>query len=268
MEAQPTTNPAPPSGIIPTEVPLGITSATTSVPGPADLVIKPLAILRSLKPIYVTQIFINQSLSVGAHVWTAESKYPLGALPNRYNTISGANDTLRPICPWSLLTAYFSRFSKIEWTYEFTPIKVADCRVSLDIISTYDEDAQVMGYSTNLMNNDSVHKNLDSQDDPLTVALPQYWASKFIETNTTIVQISTAQVNLQPANIPTTEMRAYVRGKYHPSLIQPVSFAIIVQAHANVTVAIGLSGKSLVRTVIPDISDQVSRPWFFALKQE
>lgn len=263
MEASPTTNPAPPSGVIPTEVPLGITSTTVPVPGPSDLIIKPLDCFRIVRPIFHSIVNINSTQPVGAQIFHLETMFPLGNFSNRYNTIAGNFDTLRPLVPWMLVEVYFSKFSKIDFEYHFTPIKVADCRVSLDIITIYDNlIGGAANYTTSTMNNDLFHKNLDSQDDELSLRPPMYWVSKFVQTDSTYKNFAGVQSIVQPGNLPTTQVIGFIRSPYHPSLIQPIDFDVLITVVPIVSVALQIAGKSATGSQMPDLWEQIPRPWF------
>lgn len=264
MEVLSATNPVPPSGTTPTNVPLGISGSTVPEPGPSEVVLKPLQCFRTIRPIFYNRIFINNTQQRGTRLFTYETAFPLGNFPNRYNTISAANDVSRPFVPWMLVLPYFSRLCKIDFDLHLTPVKVADCRVSLDLISTYD-NLPVTGfaYSTSAMNNDSFYKILDSQDDELTVSVPAYWVSKFVQTDSSIAQVPlTGQHIMQPAFLPTTQMQCFIRGKYHPSMIQPISFGVLLTVIPRVTCALQIAGRSNLTAIFSELWSQTPAPWF------
>lgn len=257
-----TTNPARPSGITPTEVPLGITSSTVPVPGPSELVIKSLKCFQLVRPIYHSSFQIANTNNVGERIFNYDSTYPLGDFPNRYNTIAGSNDTSRPLVPWTLLKPYYSRMCRIEFEIHLLPVKVADSRVSLDVISTYDVLDGPYAYNSINMSNDTFHKHLDSQDDELVIQVPTYWMSKFIQTDSSYVSVTGVQTVLQPAFIPTTQLEFYIRGRYHNSMIQPSAFNVLVTVLPTVVESLQIAGKSNVSATFPDLWSQTPAPWF------
>lgn len=260
-----TTNPAAPTGVTPTEVPLGITSTTTQSGGPVN--IKP-SLSKSLMintSVYIGKFTITSSTSIGTSVFTFTTKYPLGDFDNRYNNNSQANSTIQYFVPWSLVPAFYSKQCKIEYELEFVPVKVADCRALLDIIYNYDDGVAMPSDPLLYLANDTETIKLDSQNEPLNMVIPQFFMTENIQTDTfrAIKSLApTHRENIQPAFLPTTSIEVRIRNPYQPNLTQPTSFEVLVFLKPIVTSALAIGGKSGVANQFPDSDFYIPTPYF------
>lgn len=253
------TNPVPPTGVTPTEVPLGITARTAIGDFPADIVVEHKSALETDLDIFYGSFPISATDNTGQNVFKHTTLWPLGDFANRYNTVSGADSTLRFFVPWCLVLSFFSKMCKIDWIMRLLPVKVADCRVSLDILFNYDQtpDGNRV-YSTKLMASDSIYKILDSEDDDLTFQIPMFWLTKALQTDV----IGSSVGPVMPAFQPITETRIYIRNKYVPNLMQPNTFNVLVYLTPIVRNITTLAGKSALNLDVVTPDRRQPRPYF------
>lgn len=261
MEVISTTTPIPPTGTTSTATPLGISGAMSQTTQPLTNQFSN-RITKMTRPhgLYYGKFTINSTNATGANLFSWRSKYPLGSGLNNYTNVANG-DTIRYNIPWDLIPVFYSKQSKVEWKIEMTPVKVADSRVSLDIVHNYVD--RVSSYGVNLLNNDSIHKLIDDQDDPFDFIPPQYFPTKLIQTDGYInAQVSNPPIRMQPAFLPTTRSTVYVRNQFQPNQMQPASFEVIVTLTPIVRNAVGFAGKKLIRVLNPVLNDFVPIPFF------
>lgn len=256
-----TTNPPPPMGVTPTEVPLGISSTTSPTAGPINAPVGPLSILGLQTGVFYGSFDITIAQNTATRIFTHLTEYPLGDFNNRYNQVAGEVSTQRFLIPWQLLTAFYSKQVKIDWEITLTPIKVADCRASIDIVFKYEHDNPTT-FDSRALANDSLHKHLDSQDDDFKFLPPMFWTSNNVHTDSLRYNLDGTQRVVQPAFLPCTTSEIFIRNRYQPSLLQPDTFTVLVVLNPIVRQCLGIAGKSVVRTLLPDIDDQISKPYF------
>jgi hypothetical protein len=260
-----TTNPAPPTGITPTEVPLGITTATTVTQGPVNIPRTPATSLSLNRPIYIDKFTITPSNVTGQQVYAMTTKFPFGDFPNRYNQNAQEDDTIQFFVPWSLIKAFYSKQCKIDWEMELVPVKVADSRVILDVVFGYDDGQAPPSTQLLYLANDTVSFKLDSQNEPIKIMIPQFWATEVVQTDTFRARQVTAPLFanvIQPAFLPTTNVVIRIRNPYQPNLIQPDTFEVLVFLRPIVTTALAIGGKSSVVNRLPDIETHIPVPYF------
>lgn len=257
-----TTNPAPPTGITPTEVPLGITSTTSTSGGPLNRGSNKTALFSLEEGIYLTQFTVNKTMNTGDEVFTWTSWSPLGPNANEYNTVNSGSNS-RFLVPWQLFTSFYSKQCKIDWELKFTAVKVSDCRVSFDGLFIYEDKDFTAGYPE-LLNNDSVHKIFDDQDDSFSILPPMYWMTNNVNTDSWRVQLVTSGpfARMQPAFLPYTKMSLRVRAPYIPNSMQPDEFTVIVTMNPIVRQTLGIAGKSVTQTLNNVVESQIPRPYF------
>lgn len=257
-----TTNPAPPTGVTPTEVPLGITSTTTTSGGPLNKGMNKTAMFNLEEGLYYGQFTVNKTDALGQSVFEWVSWSPLGPTANEYNTVNDGNNS-RFFVPWELMTAFYSKQVKIDWEIVFTAVKVSDCRVSFDVIFLY-EDKNVALLYPQILNNDSYHKIFDDQDDSFSVVPPLYWMTNNVNTDSWRVQLvpGGAFSRMQPAFLPYTKMQVRIRSPYIPNSMQPDSFQVVVTLKPIVRQALGIAGKSVNATLNLTNEAQIPRPYF------
>lgn len=255
-----TSNPAPPTGLTPTEVPLGITSTTSPSGGPINASKGPPKFWALSEGLYYGTFDVSILNGPNDVVFEWNSTYPLGNFTNPYNTITNANNT-RFFVPWELWPAFFSRECKVDWEICFTAIKVADCRVSFDISFLYDQNGSFPGPQANFVNNDSFHKIFDSQDDTFSIVPPMFWVSNNVQTDNFRINLA-GNVFVPPAFVPTTRMQVRIRNPYYPNMTQPDSFTVVVTVKPIIRQAIGIAGRAAFRSLNNNLDVQVHRPYF------
>jgi len=265
MENESLTNPTPPTGVIPTEVPLGINTTTTHSPVPNNIIPNSLGAYGNDFGIYLTTFTISNTMAPGTRVFTWNSEYPL-SLNNQYSTIAG-QDYLQWRLPWSLIVPFFSRMGKVEWEMNFKPIKVADCRVSVDIVFNYGLYAPENTDITNkALANDSLHKNFDDTDDNLTFNIPMFFPTDNVQIDSYRV-FGVALDTIQPAFLPTTSVNVFIRNTYQNSLIQPDSFQVLVTLRPKISNCVGLATRSTAVNNQRGIVEEICRPHFLRTPQ-
>lgn len=255
-----TTNPPPPSGVIPTEVPLGITGLMSPTLGPVDQPPSNKSMFNLNHGFYLGKFTINNTMANGAQVYAKDFFYPM--TESIFAPVSSPGFVNRILVPWDLIPAYYSRMCKVDWELEFVPVKVADSRVSLDLIFNY-EDIHFVN-NTAQFANDNYHKILDDEDDSLRFNIPQFWLTNNVPTDCLAVTTDTGIHNFNPAYLPKTSLVVNLRNKYQNNPLQPDSFEVVVYMYPKVHSAICIAGKSLVRNHFPDELTFVPIPWFLA----
>lgn len=255
-----TSNPAPPTGVTPTEVPLGITGTTSQTLSPPNIIYKEPILFNLNESIYYGKFRIDKSYVSGLKVFEWQALYPLGNFDNPYN-MGNTNGRYVYTVPWSLLTAFYSKQCKVDWLMNFTFVKVSDCRVSLDLIFNYN------GLSKNTLDplslsNDSYHVSVDSQDDNFSFEIPQFWLTNNVQTDSGAIFLtpSTGET-IQPAYLPQTVLDVFIRNPYQPNMLQPDFFDVLVTLQPIVRSTVGFAAKSLTKGTAP-YPNAINRPYF------
>jgi len=234
-----TTTPAPPSGVTPTEVPLGISGTVSEVIAPLNFPQVKLQINTVNWGSYHSTVSISTTDIEGANWFSWNSERPL---PNE-NTlfVTGAEfDELVYFVPRDLMVAFFSRQCKIDWQLRFIPVKVSDSRASTDIVYSY-EGIQNLVYNHLKLANDSVHKIFDDQDDQFDIIPPLFWFTNNVHT---YKYIDRGNLLLPSAFLPYTELKAFIRNPYQPNMTQPLSFDVVIIVFPIVRQTLGIHSPS------------------------
>lgn len=252
-----TTNPAPPSGITPTEVPLGTSGTISETKAPVNIpILKEMAMFSQQgRGLYLGSFEISTTSTVGTKVfdWSLKNPTYFNTL-TLYNGYSNLAKHVR--MPWEFILPYFSRMGKMDFDIEFIPVKVGDCRASLDII--FNQQNRSPAYSTAMLNSDSLHKVMDDMDDPCRFSVPAFWLTNNVSTRRSSPLNSTDL--LQSPFIPYTRVSAYIRNKYQPNLMQPSSFSVVVILHPKPSNNVAIASMSAF--VSQSGINVESNPWF------
>jgi len=234
-----TTTPAPPSGVTPTEVPLGISGTVSEVIAPLNFPQVKLQINTVQWGSYHNTVSINSSQAAGSVWFSWNSEQPL---PTENSLLHQGvdNDELVYFVPRDLFRAFFSRQCKIDWQLRFIPVKVSDCRASTDIIYSY-EGVQNVVYDNLKLANDSVHKIFDDQDDQFDIIPPLFWYTNNVHT---YKYLDRGTLLKPSAFLPYTELKAFIRNPYQPNLTQPLSFDVVIIVFPIVRQALGMHAPS------------------------
>jgi len=232
-----TTTPAAPSGVAPTEIPLGISGTIAPQLLPANIKPVPASIFTQNWGAYIGNFSVSVSNPVGSMVYSWNTDSPLP--DHNFSTLAG--DTPNFNIPRDLIQAFYSRQSKIDWILRFKPVKVSDCRVSMDFVVDYNSNT-VKPYNELVLSNDTYHKHFDEQDDEFDLVVPMFWPTNNIPT----YGVPSSILPLKPAFYPFTKVSVYIRNQYQPNLMQPMSFEMAVFAIPIVRELVGIHGPSVL----------------------
>jgi len=266
MEVISTTNPPPPSGVTPTQIPLSISASISQTTNPVNVVKATYPMVDDPSLDYYYGYFtIDTSKTPGTKVFQFDTRFPTGSdINNPYTNISGADQTLVFNIPWSLVRAFYSKQCRIDFELTFVPVKVADSRVSLDAVFNYDEYSQ--GYNTATLSNDSIHWILDDVDNQKKITIPSFWVTNNVQTDAQEVNFPSGNdyitVVNQPPFLPSTRLDLFVRGPYQPNMMQPNYLDVHVFVRPIVRQTVGITGKALVTTIADTVNEYFPKPWF------
>jgi hypothetical protein len=239
-----TTNPIPPQGNTPTEVPFGISGSTSLTQVPANLTVQKKSMINSGHGLLLAKFPINIVQTPGSELWNWNAAYPLGetlAL-NKYFRSAVVNEYY-PMVPWDLWPVWFSAQCRIDYELSFLPVKVGDARTSLDLIVNYNAASQPLVYNTDLLVNDSFHKMLDDQDDQFSFVPPLFYITDLV--NTVAPRVGLLSAVNPPTFLPQTKLKAVMRSPYQPNLTQYNDFEILVFMKPIVRSTQTIVGRSL-----------------------
>lgn len=254
------TNPPPPMGIIPTEVPLGVSGRFDKTLAPVNI---PADLSSGLdlkgNGLFLTSFTIDETMVPGTLLFDWTSRYPCGETNPFY--YPSTDSSVRTIFPpvWEFVKPIFSQQTKMDFMFQFKPIKVSDCRASIDIV--FNQEDVPITYGTFTLANESMHKILDDSDDPINFSVPMIWPINNVATKS-MTLYDTSQTVYQPPYVPYTRMQVFLRNPYQPNLMQPSSFEILVFLYPIPHSTIGIASSSLVRTQYPTLNDHFPIPWF------
>lgn len=227
-----TTTPVAPTGAAPTEIPLGLSGTIAPQLAPANIVPTAAPIFTQGWGAFIGSFQITAGQPVGQLVYSWNTDSPL---PN--HDYSGTDNTPVFNMPRDLIQAFYSRQSKVDWKLRFKPVKVSDCRVSIDFILSYGSTGPP--FDTMAYANESFHKHFDEQDDEFEITIPMYWVTKNIPT---YGFPEGPLFTRKPAFYPFTNLSCHIRNTYQPNLMQPNAFNILVFATPIVREVAGIHG--------------------------
>lgn len=265
MEEISTTNPPPPSGVTPTEVPLGISSTVSETTNPVNNDKLRTEVLNINMDAYLSKFTILSTQGPTTNVFSWNSHYPL-ELEGQYRITADATQTGRALVPWALLTPFFSKQCRIDWALKFTPVKISDARCSLDFVVNYEGEALTyanVNPNQVMLANDSFHKIVDDLDDPFEIVVPMFWLTNNVQTDSNFYQPNSGLgTRLQPTYLPKTSVNVFIRSPYQPNQMQTPSFDMVVTIVPIVRQTLGMAAKSLIRNYTPTTTDYFPTPYF------
>jgi len=266
MEEVSTTNPPAPTGVTPTEVPLGISGTMSEVINPVNIPRVPQTIFNLNHGMFLTEFAVHSNMGTGTKVFHWSSFDPF-AHNNLYNLTLGPVETPKLLIPWDLVLPFYSRQCKIDWVLKFTPVKISDCRCSLDFILNYGNTSRNFPVDPNqiplLTSNDTFHKQFDDQDDPFEIVIPMFWVTNNVQTQKSIYHlIDDSRHYLKPAYLPETALDVFIRNRYQPNQLQTLDFKIVVELFPIVRQTVGMAAPSLIRVNNPTLDDFLPLPYF------
>lgn len=218
-----TTTPQTPTGIPPQEVPLGIQGTFLSELSPQKLDGN-LMQSRTDNLIYLDQFSISQSDEIGT------LKYNYGISDGLPTTgyVKSIIQGHQVLVPWNTIPAFYSRLAKVDFELIFEPVKVADCRVALDVVADFNN--RVVKYNERTLVNNNVHYSCDDPNGSLVYPVPMYWPTLNVETNAWMQKIDgKPQLEIyKNAYIPSTRVSVFIAAPYIKNALQPSVVKIIV----------------------------------------
>lgn len=268
MESLAQTNPAPPSGIVPTEVPLGISGTISETPMPVNIpLLKQLSIFHLDRGVFLGNVTINSTTPVGTNILTWRSRTPLviNGVGSSYYDISNETTFFRTFYPaiWDLLLFSYAMECRLEFSFKIKVVKIGDSRCSLDFVFNQ-SDADFDYSSPGTLANDSFHKIIDDPDDLIEFDVPMIWPTDNVPTKMWQRHtIDSPAINMQSPFIPYVRMQTFVRSRYQRNLMQFPSFNLSVFLHVKVINPVGIAGNYITRTQYPDLNDSLPIPWVY-----
>jgi len=261
-----TTTPAPPSGVSPTEVPLGISGTVSETPGPINIprLLLP-AFSQQGRGLYLGNFSIDITQNTGAVLFDWRMQQPSTFAANNFYDPSSSGGIIHYPTAWEFLIPMFSLQGKMDFDLELIPVKVGDSRASIDFV--FNQEDQAFAYNTTVLANDSVHKIIDDTDDPIRFSIPIIWPTNNIQTRNWSFQTTadpSVNIRYQPAFLPFTRCTAFLRNPYQPNQMQPTSFQVLAILHPRPHSMIGTAGISPVRNTFGLLVDYTPTPWFIS----
>ncbi|AXV43875.1 hypothetical protein 2 [Yongsan picorna-like virus 3] len=226
MEQIVTTNPIPVSGTTST-VPLsieGTATAGTSQNNIVQMLYEP-DILQQLS--WHGKFTINQTQSRGASVFTWDFAHLFRTNEQLlWVSGSGKQSVYKPSIDYNFVRLFFARMSRCNFFLRLIPVKVADCRVSLNVLFDYaSRDTVIKPVTVTTMSNDNMLILLDDPKKETIINVPAFWLVNYIPNN---MGIAGTKYMLN-SFMPTTRINFTISSPYQPNLIQPDSFEVIVE---------------------------------------
>lgn len=218
-----TTTPNTPTGIPPPEIPLGIQGTFRDTLGPQKLD-GDLPFMDLQNMILLDTIQITTAMDIGTEIYTFST---MDGIPtSKYNTklVSG-NQVL---VPWNMIPSYYSRLCKVDYELYFQPIKVADCRVEVDVVSNFVNES--VEYNPTTLANTNVNYKFDDPNGFLNYPVPMFWPVINVQTPATITPTNTPNPSkvLKSAFVPQTKVTVFIAAPYIRNNLQPDVVKLLV----------------------------------------
>jgi len=218
-----TTTPNKPTGISPPEVPLGIQGTFRNEVGPERLDGNLLQV-RPDKLALLETFDITTAQDIGTKIFDF---YSYTGLPiATYTNI--LTQGVQVLVPWNAIPAYYSRLSKVDFELYFQPIKVADCRVAIELAANY--RGLGLTYNSKTMVNNAVYYHFDNPTDYLHYKVPMFWPVINVNTNTSLTRTGSPPTDVIQKNafIPTTRITGFISAPYVRNSLQPTTLTVVV----------------------------------------
>lgn len=222
MEQVQTTTPNKPTGIPPPEVPLGIQGTFLDQVGVQKLDGN-LGQMRLDNILYLGNFKVTTADEIGTlkHEFSTWDGIPLAGYTKQLN------QGVQVLVPWNMIPTYYSRMAKVDYELVYQPVKVSDCRVSIDVVANF-ENSRVEYDSKTLVNN-NVHYLFDDPMEYLTFPVPMYWPTINVNTNAYMIH-QTGKPNevYKNAFLPKTRVSAFIATPYIKNSLQPTEVVVVV----------------------------------------
>lgn len=216
-----TTTPNKPTGISPPEVPLGIQGTFLNKAGPEKLDLD-LGQMRldNLLFLETFEIVTSDEIGTAKHSFSTQVGLPLSTYT--FEKISGT----QVVVPWNMIPAYYSRLSKVDFELHYQPVKVSDCRVSMDFVMNYNNGS--LTYDERTLVNNNVHYLFDDPIQCLDLPVPMFWPTLNVHTNSRIYVDDTTQEVYKSQFIPRTKVEGFIAAPYIKNALQPTQLPVVV----------------------------------------
>lgn len=215
-----TTTPNKPTGIPPPEVPLGIQGTFLNKTGPEKLDLD-LGQMRLDNLLYLETFNIVTSDEIGTSKHSFSTRRGLPINTYTYETVSGT----QVVVPWNMIPAFYSRLSKVDYELHYQPVKVSDCRVSMDFVMNFNNSS--LNYNERTLVNNNVHYLFDDPIQSLDLPIPMFWPTLNVQTNARIFTNETYEEIYKNQFIPWTNVQGFIAAPYIKNALQPTQLPVV-----------------------------------------
>lgn len=182
----------------------------------------------------------------------------------------GPQGLIKYFCPWALLPLQYMAQAQLNYDLVFRPIKVNDCRVSLDFIKSYNGAPTITVSDLQIFQRDSNTVILDDVEDEIVVPMDMH----HLMPNTSTRQLiwpnddASALIATPDPFTPVTNITTYIKNRYNNSSIQPDSFYLQVWLRPTVIKTQKLCSPTFLETYYQTETTEVISyiympPWVF-----
>lgn len=262
MQQPITTNPTPVSGTTST-VPLSIEGTATASTNQNNIVIlyyEP-DILQNLN--WHGKFTINSTQMKGTSVFTWDFRH-LFISEEQLQWVSGTGKlaAYKPSIDYNFVKVFFARMSKCNFFLRLLPVKVADCRVSLNVVFDYSyNNTPINPVDVKTLNNDNMLIYLDDPKKDTIINIPAFWLVDYV-TNAMGVSASGTQY-IENHFLPTTRANFAISSPYQPNVLQPPEFEVVVEFGFTEKKLSGFSSSTSYTFYAPGAVTSEPRAWAF-----
>jgi len=218
-----TENPTPPVGLQANEI-FTVDTALQPQTEELNLIREMIPNIRPAKDIYLETLEIPLTLGPRQRVGNSGMS-SVNPLDDKYRIKYGGEQGLvKYFCPWALIPLHLSALAQLDFDLVYRPIKVNDCRVSLDFLYKYSGTYVGDVITANDYQRDTITINIDDVEEEFIIPMNMYYLFPNISTRAYINNSYVEPEVLKTAPdafIPVVAFRAYIKNPYQPSSIQP-----------------------------------------------
>nr|UCC70384.1 hypothetical protein [Hammarskog picorna-like virus] len=262
MQQPITTNPVPVSGTTST-VPLsieGTATASANQENLARMLYEP-DLLQNLS--WHGKFTINATQAPGTSVFTWDFRH-LFTAASQIQWVVGAGRlaAYKPSLDYHFVRMFYARMSRCNFFLRLLPVKVADCRVSLNVLFDYSyNDVDILPVNVKTMSNDGLLVLLDDPKKEVIIDIPAFWLVNHVPNTMGIDE--TGNKYILNKFLPTTRANFTISSPYQPNIIQPDSFQVIVEFGFTEKKISGYSANSSYTFYAPGAVTSEPRSWVF-----
>lgn len=262
MQQPITTNPIPVSGTTST-VPLSIEGTATASLRQNNIVSLPYEPDIKQNLCWHGKFSITSTQTAGTSVFTWDFRH-LFITNDQTQWVSGSGRTAayKPSLDYNFIKLFFARMSRCNFFLRLLPVKVSDCRVSLNVVFDYNyNDTTVKPVTVRTMNNDNLLIYLDDSKKEEIINVPAFWLVNYVPNTMGIDAQGTKYV--MNSFLPSTRLNFAISSPYQPNLIQPDSFEVIVEFGFTEKELSGFSSNTSYTYYAPGAVTSEPRAWVF-----